>query len=60
MPTGNDQSQLGEWRVKHPVKGIKENLFALLKYVFADYAVQLRAEYPDRKIRKACDNLCPF
>ncbi len=36
-----------------PANGIKENLFALLKHVFADYAVQLRAEYPGRKIRNA-------
>lgn len=35
------------------VIGIKENVFALLKHVFVDYAVQLRAQYPDRKIRNA-------
>ncbi len=32
---------------------IKENMFALLKYIFADYANQLRADYPSRTIRNA-------
>jgi hypothetical protein len=32
---------------------VTENMFALLKYIFADYANQLRDNYPNQTIRNA-------
>ena len=32
---------------------VTENMFALLKYIFADYANQLRHNYPNQTIRNA-------
>jgi hypothetical protein len=39
--------------MRHRHNSPAENMHALLECVFVDYANQLRAEYPDRKIRNA-------
>ena len=40
--------------MRHALKhSIKENMYGLLECIFCDYAGQLRANYPEGKIRKA-------
>jgi hypothetical protein len=44
---------VSEKDMKHAVKNLKENMYGLLECLLADYARQLRIDYPKQTIRSA-------